>query len=137
MPRLVVGLNELFGQTRIYTVTKSFLDRTVKSSPSEAKKKYALSGEVKEILNQTIGPTSYTRDDLLKVALELRRFKTEGVGVVEASGEAILPEPRGPEAAALWREIREGGLLLVKRLIAENSPPRDLSLLADLAAAVR
>lgn len=68
---------------------------------------------------------------------ELRRFKTEGVGVVEASGEAILPEPRGPEAAALWREIREGGLPLVKRLIAENSPPRDLSLLADLAAAVR
>lgn len=68
---------------------------------------------------------------------ELRRFKTEGVGVIEASGEAILPEPRGLEAASLWQEIREGGLRLVKRLIAENSPPRDLPRLAELAAAVR
>jgi len=55
----------------------------------------------------------------------LRRFKSEGVGVVEASGEAILPVPRGPEAQAMWREIRECGLRLVKELIAGNSPPRD------------
>jgi UDPglucose--hexose-1-phosphate uridylyltransferase len=55
----------------------------------------------------------------------LRRFKSEGVGVVEASGEAILPVPRGPEAQAMWREIRENGLRLVKELIAGNSPPRD------------
>jgi hypothetical protein len=55
----------------------------------------------------------------------LRRFKSEGVGVVEASGEAILPVPRGPEAAQMWSEIRENGLRLVKDLIAGNSPPRD------------
>jgi UDPglucose--hexose-1-phosphate uridylyltransferase len=55
----------------------------------------------------------------------LRRFKSEGVGVIEASGEAILPVPRGPEAQAMWREIRENGLRLVKELIAGNSPPRD------------
>jgi galactose-1-phosphate uridylyltransferase len=52
----------------------------------------------------------------------LRRFKGEGVGVVEASGEAILPVPRGPEAPEMWREIRERGLSLVKELIAGNSP---------------
>jgi hypothetical protein len=55
----------------------------------------------------------------------LRRFKSEGVGVVEASGEAILPVPRGAEAPDMWREIRERGLSLVKDLIAGNSPPRD------------
>jgi UDPglucose--hexose-1-phosphate uridylyltransferase len=55
----------------------------------------------------------------------LRRFKSEGVGVIEASGEAILPVPRGPEAQVMWREIRENGLRLVKELIAGNSPPRD------------
>jgi hypothetical protein len=53
----------------------------------------------------------------------LRRFKSEGVGVVEASGEAILPVPRGPEAPERWRVIREQGLGLVKDLIAGNSPP--------------
>lgn len=62
----------------------------------------------------------------------LRRFKSEGVGVVEASGEAILPVPRGPEAGEMWREIRERGLGLVKELIAGNSPPRDPGMARDL-----
>ncbi len=69
----------------------------------------------------------------------LRRFKSEGVGVVEASGEAILPVPRGPEAPEMWREIRERGLGLVKELIAGNSPPmpsaRARELLEHAAAA--
>jgi len=62
----------------------------------------------------------------------LRRFKSEGVGVVEASGEAILPVPRGPEAPQMWRVIREQGLGLVKDLIAGNSPPRDLARAREL-----
>jgi galactose-1-phosphate uridylyltransferase len=62
----------------------------------------------------------------------LRRFKSEGVGVVEASGEAILPVPRGPEAPEMWNEIRERGLGLVKSLIAGNSPPRDPQMARDL-----
>jgi galactose-1-phosphate uridylyltransferase len=70
----------------------------------------------------------------------LRRFKGEGVGVIEASGEAILPVPGGPEAEAMWREIRGGGLALTKALIAGNSPPRDpgrmLALLAEAARRV-
>jgi len=55
----------------------------------------------------------------------LRRFKSEGVGVIEASGEAILPVPGGPDAAERWREIRENGLALTETLIAGNSPPHD------------
>ncbi len=62
----------------------------------------------------------------------LRRFKSEGVGVVEASGEAILPVPRGPEADEMWQEIRERGLGLIKGLIAGNSPPRDPALAREL-----
>lgn len=69
----------------------------------------------------------------------LRRFKSEGVGVIEASGEAILPVPRGPDAEAMWHRIRVEGLELVRELVAGNSPPRDeramrelLSRLADL-----
>jgi UDPglucose--hexose-1-phosphate uridylyltransferase len=62
----------------------------------------------------------------------LRRFKSEGVGVVEASGEAILPVPRGPEAQEMWRVIREEGLGLVKSLIAGNSPPMPSALAREL-----
>jgi hypothetical protein len=62
----------------------------------------------------------------------LRPFKSEGVGVVEASGEAILPVPRGPEAQERWRVIREEGLALVKSLIAGNSPPLPAGLAREL-----
>ncbi len=62
----------------------------------------------------------------------LRPFKSEGVGVVEASGEAILPVPRGPEAQEMWRVIREEGLGLVRSLIAGNSPPLPSELAREL-----
>jgi len=62
----------------------------------------------------------------------LRPFKSEGVGVVEASGEAILPVPRGPEAQEMWRVIREDGLGLVRSLIAGNSPPLPSALTREL-----
>jgi hypothetical protein len=62
----------------------------------------------------------------------LRRFKSEGVGVVEASGEAILPSPRGPQAPEMWQEIRVRGLDLVKELIAGNSPARNPNVARDL-----
>jgi UDPglucose--hexose-1-phosphate uridylyltransferase len=52
----------------------------------------------------------------------LQRFKREGVGVIEASGEAILPVPEGEQAEELWREIRENGLDIVKGIIRGNSP---------------
>jgi len=61
----------------------------------------------------------------------LRRFKSEGVGVVEASGEAILPFP-GPAGQEMWRVIREEGLGLVKSLIAGNSPPLPSALAREL-----
>jgi len=62
----------------------------------------------------------------------LRRFKSEGVGVIEASGEAILPVPKGPEVEEMWREIRGGGLALTKALIAGNSPPQDPERMEEL-----
>jgi len=72
------------------------------------------------------------RNPAYRTPERLRPFKSEGVGVVEASGEAILPVPRGAQAQGRWREIREHGLALVKELIAGNSPPREPALAREL-----
>jgi galactose-1-phosphate uridylyltransferase len=89
-------------------------------------------------LVQTPGPppgllfTVLLRNPDYRTPAGLRRFKSEGVGVIEASGEAILPVPKGPEAGELWREIRGGGLALTKALIAGNSPPQKRQQIGEL-----
>jgi len=76
--------------------------------------------------------TVLLRNPDYRTPASLRRLKSEGVGVIEASGEAILPVPKGPDAEPLWHMIREDGLSLVKALIAGNSPPRDPDRMAEL-----
>ena len=76
--------------------------------------------------------TVLLRNPDYRTPLALRRFKSEGVGVIEASGEAILPVPRGPDAQAMWGEIRGNGLALTKALIAGNSPPQDRERMEEL-----
>jgi UDPglucose--hexose-1-phosphate uridylyltransferase len=75
-----------------------------------------------------------SRDPGYRTPVGLRRFKSEGVGVIEASGEAILPVPKGPEAEELWREIRGNGLTLCKALIAGNGPPQKPRQIEELLA---
>ncbi len=52
----------------------------------------------------------------------LRHIKSEGVGVIEAAGEIILPVP---EDEKTLREIREGGLKIIRAILAGNNPLRD------------
>lgn len=49
---------------------------------------------------------------------DLLRIKSEGVGVVEASGEAIFPSPEEP----VMEEIRRDGLLIIKRILSGLNP---------------
>ena len=53
---------------------------------------------------------------------ELRHIKSEGVGVIEAAGEAILPVPRDE---ATWKRVRESGLEIIKGIIGGNNPVRE------------
>ena len=50
---------------------------------------------------------------------DLQSLKQEGVGVIEAAGEAILPVPEDP---VLWKRIRKDGLSVIKGIIEGNSP---------------
>jgi hypothetical protein len=49
----------------------------------------------------------------------LRALKEEGVGVIEAAGEIILPVPGEPE---LWRRIEEQGLDIIMGILMGNNP---------------
>ena len=60
----------------------------------------------------------FLRNPAFRTPRSLRHIKREGVGVIEAAGEAILPVP---SCAGTWRLIREQGLELVKKIIAANS----------------
>jgi tetratricopeptide (TPR) repeat protein len=53
-------------RTRLYTVMKKAYRSVSEVQEREARKKSELSGEVDEVLNHTIGPSSYRRDDALR-----------------------------------------------------------------------
>ena len=66
LPSWLINLNATLSGTRIYTAMKDLIDAMQSGSLQQAKQHYKLSGEVEEVLNYTVGPESYHRDDALK-----------------------------------------------------------------------
>jgi tetratricopeptide (TPR) repeat protein len=66
LPPWVLNLNATLSGTRTYTAMKSVIDAMQPDSLKQAQQRNKLSGEVDEILNHTVGPKSYRRDDVLK-----------------------------------------------------------------------
>ena len=66
LPSWLINLNAALSGTRIYTAMKDIIDAMQTGSLQQAKRHYKLSGEVEEVLNYTVGPESYHRDDALK-----------------------------------------------------------------------
>ena len=66
LPSWIINLNATLSGTRVYTVMKDLIDAVRDSSPASVQQRYQLSGEVDEVLNHTVGPESYHRDDALK-----------------------------------------------------------------------
>jgi tetratricopeptide (TPR) repeat protein len=65
-PDWLVNLNASLSGTRVYTALAQLIEAVQPDSLQQAKARSQLSGEVDEILNHTIGPQSYQRDDALK-----------------------------------------------------------------------
>lgn len=65
-PAWVLNLNAALSGTRTYTAMKHVIDAMQSDSLKQALERNKLSGEVDEILNHTMGPQSYHRDDGLK-----------------------------------------------------------------------
>jgi tetratricopeptide (TPR) repeat protein len=66
LPAWLVNLNAALSGTRVYTAMSKVIAAAQSDSPGQAKERYSLHGEVDAILNHTIGPKSYHRDDVLK-----------------------------------------------------------------------
>lgn len=66
LPSWLINLNAALSGTRVYTAMKDMIDAMQTGSLQQAKQHYKLSGEVEEVLNYTVGPESYHRDDALK-----------------------------------------------------------------------
>jgi tetratricopeptide (TPR) repeat protein len=65
-PDWLLNLNATLSGTRVYTALARLIETVQPDSLQQAKARSQLSGEVDEILNHTIGPQSYQRDDTLK-----------------------------------------------------------------------
>jgi tetratricopeptide (TPR) repeat protein len=66
LPPWVINLDATLSGTRTYTVIKKAIEPLLPRSISDAQQLYKMTGEVEEVLNHTIGPQSYHRDDALR-----------------------------------------------------------------------
>jgi len=66
LPLWVINLDATLSGTRTYTVIKKAIEPLLPETISDAQQLYRMTGEVEEVLNHTIGPQSYHRDDALK-----------------------------------------------------------------------
>ncbi len=74
----------------------------------------------------------FLRNSDYRTPKELHKFKTEGVGIIEMAGEAILPVPDGDDKEWKWNEIRKNGAKIIKGIIEGNNPIKDKTEIKDL-----
>ena len=92
LPAWVINLNATLSGTRTYTAMKRLVDALQPASLEKAQERAALSGDVDEILNHTIGPESYHRDDALKrqVITHYRLNMTRMVKIARSADSDIV-----------------------------------------------
>lgn len=66
LPAWLINLNATLSGTRTYSVMKKLIDAMQPAVHAAAQRGNTLSGDVDEILNHSVGPDSYHRDDVLK-----------------------------------------------------------------------
>ena len=64
----------------------------------------------------------FFRNPWYQIPQELKRFKSEGIGIIEAAGAAILPVPQGPQAEELHAEIRKNGGRIIGGILEGINP---------------
>ena len=76
----------------------------------------------------------FPRNSDFRTPDELQMIKSEGVGIIEMAGEAMLPVPDGSEQEQKfkWDMIKNKGLDVIKGIIKGNNPIKDYKIIKDL-----
>ena len=92
LPSWVINLNASLSGTRIYTAMSRVVDFLKPDSLEQARERYQLSGEVDAVLDHTIGPQSYHRDDVLKerIMAHYRHNLDHMAMIAEQAGAGII-----------------------------------------------
>lgn len=66
----------------------------------------------------------FLRNSDYRTPKSLQKIKSEGIGIIEMAGEAILPVPKGTpeEQKWIWNQIKKNGLSVIKGIIEGNNP---------------
>ena len=92
LPGWVIDLNAALSGTRTYSAMKRLIDAVRPGAPATAPQGNTLSGDVDEILNHSVGPDSYQRDDALKqqIITHFRLNMMRMVRIARSAGADIL-----------------------------------------------
>jgi len=92
LPQAILRMGSLAGRLRTYAVLKKLRARSASKQQAAAREQYILKGDVDPVLEHTVGPASYVRDDALRrqiidhYVFNLHRI----VGLAEAAGAELL-----------------------------------------------
>ena len=92
LPAWVINLNVALSATRTYSGMKQLIDAMQPGALAQAQQGSTLSGDVDEILNHSVGPDSYHRDDALKqqIITHYRVNMRRMVTIARSAGADIL-----------------------------------------------
>ena len=92
LPGWVIDLNAALSGTRTYSAMKKLIDAVQPGAPATRQQGSTLSGDVDEILNHSVGPDSYQRDDALKrqIITHYRLNMVRMVRIARSAGADIL-----------------------------------------------
>lgn len=92
LPGWLIDLNAVLSNTRVYTAMSRVVDIIKPGSSRMARQENVLNGEVDEILNHTVGPKSYHRDDVLRqqIIMHYRLNLKRMVGLAHNAGAGIV-----------------------------------------------
>ena len=96
LPDWLINLNAVLSGTRVYTVMSRAINSLLKGSPVKATQKYRLSDDVDTVLEHSIGPQSYHRDEVLKKHIMTHfRLNLERMARIarEAGADIIFVKP--------------------------------------------
>ena len=113
LPVWLIDLNAMLSGTRIYTAMSDVIDAVKPGSAKLARHREVLNGEVDEIMNHTIGPQSYHRDDTLKqrIMTHYRLNLERMVRIARNAGAGIIfiqPAVNLKDMSPFKSEHREG-----------------------------